>query len=173
MRGRFFVVVSVALFRLVWWMARRSARFVTALMLMALLSGGAAGIGPVGSPDTAGPLATTDLSAAPDLSSVPCLEPPIPAADRAGLATGEFRPAADDGGAAAEATTYTVASTQTAVEPRLAVADDDGDHPAPGAEPPALGDRPAPGELSGIGPRTWPTGDAYPRTSGSRAPPRR
>jgi hypothetical protein len=164
-------VVSVALFRPVCWMACRSARFLTALVLMALLLGGhAAGFTPAGVAEAvgAGPRATTDLSTMSGLSSPPRQEPSSAGVDSADLPASDAWLAAA-GRAAVGA--YPSIDAPTDAAARLAAADDEAQS-TPGAEPSAFGVRPeAPGGLPGTGPRTWPAGDAYPRTSGTRAPP--
>ncbi|MEO3820474.1 hypothetical protein [Plantactinospora sp. B24E8] len=131
-------------------------RFVTALVLMALLLGaGGARPGQAAGPGTTGGTSTIAAEAPSGVSGRTVEADRVAATSATGPGSGVAGPADPARVDAGEPTDPTGA-----------------DAPASAVGPVAPTGRPvASGALPGGGAATSPTGDAYPRTSGSRAPP--
>lgn len=148
-------MVSVALVRPVWWIACRSVRFVTALVLMALLLGGG-GLG-TGTP----PAVAATESASGAIEARPAAAAPV-ASSVDIEASGVVDPAGAQGAVAGQ--TPTTAGERSA--------EDGTASPAVVAGPAVhLGQPDRSGARPGIGPRSGPAGDAFARVIGPRAPP--
>ncbi|MBE1484583.1 hypothetical protein [Plantactinospora soyae] len=160
-------MVPVALVRPVWWVACRSVRFVTALVLMALLLGG--GAARAGLPGATGATEFRSDAAAVAATSSD-VDDQASATDRAAVADGAPTDAAGD--LTAGSGDPTVLDGRAATATGESPATESADTTAVVAVAVALLQQPVASEVRpGTGAEPRPARDAYARATGPRAPP--